>query len=110
MRGQRDVTKLFVGNLPNELTSDELRRMFGSYGAVSSAVVITEGIGGKSRGFGFVEMTSRTNAAVATKGLDGCVHKGRTLTVSHARQQGPRRDAGSRSRGWCVVGDGEHRW
>lgn len=104
------MTKLFVGNLAHELTVDELRTAFAPYGEVTSGRIVTDGSGGGSRGFGFIEMPSQTNAAAAIQGLNGSVLKGRTLNVSRARPQTPRKTRGNQSRGWSVVGDGEHRW
>jgi RNA recognition motif-containing protein len=104
------MTKLFVGNLAEELTVDELRTAFAVYGEVSSGRIVTDGPRGGSRGFGFVEMSLETNAVAAIKGLNGAVLKGRTLNVSRARPQSARSSRGSQPRGWSVVGDGEHRW
>jgi RNA recognition motif-containing protein len=104
------MTKLFVGNLADELTVDELLMAFASYGEVSSARIVTEGPGGRTRGFGFIEMPSQTNAVAAIKGLNRFVLKGRTLNVSRAHQQQSRSNRGNQSRGWSVVSDGEHRW
>lgn len=81
-------TNIYVGNLPFSTTSGELETMFGEYGAVSSAHVITDRDTGRSRGFGFVEMESSEAAEAAISALNGQDVGGRQLTVNTAR---PRR-------------------
>jgi RNA recognition motif-containing protein len=105
------MTRLFVGNLSYEVTSEELHTAFARYGQVSSAVIAMDSSTGRSRGFAFIEMAGQAHAAAATQGLNGTVLKGRTINVSpaHARPQRSNR-ARNAPRGWGVVGDGEHRW
>jgi RNA recognition motif-containing protein len=86
--------KLYVGNLSFETTSDDLRRSFSQHGAVTSAEVVTDRETGRSRGFGFVEMSE--GAAEAIRSLDLTELQGRKITVNEAR---PREDRGHRSRG-----------
>jgi RNA recognition motif-containing protein len=81
--------KLYVGNLPFETTSDDLRRAFSQHGAVTSAEVVADRETGRSRGFGFVEMSD--GAAEAIKFLDLTELQGRKITVNEAR---PREDRG----------------
>ncbi len=78
---------IYVGNLPFRTTSDDLERLFGEYGEVQSAQVITDRDTGRSRGFGFVEMPD-TVAQTAIDALNGADFEGRPLTVNQAR---PRR-------------------
>ncbi|MEX0718793.1 MAG: RNA-binding protein [Planctomycetaceae bacterium] len=85
---------IYVGNLPFSTTSDELRTIFEEYGAVSNAQVVSDRDSGRSRGFGFVEMESGGDEAIAA--LDGKDLGGRPLTVNEAR---PREERGSGGRG-----------
>ncbi len=77
--------KLFVGGLSWGTTEEGLRNAFAAVGTVESAVVITDKFSGKSKGFGFVEMSSDDEAAKAVEALNGKELDGRTLTVSEAR-------------------------
>jgi len=85
------ATKLYVGNLPFQTTSDELRDHFAQAGNVESASVVEDRMTGRSRGFGFVEMATPEEAAVAIEQLNGKEFAGRNLTVNEAR---PRTDRG----------------
>jgi len=86
------ATKLYVGNLSFQTTSDELRDHFAQLGNVESASVVEDRMTGRSRGFGFVEMTTPEEAAAAIEQLNGKDFNGRNLTVNEAR---PRTDRGS---------------
>jgi cold-inducible RNA-binding protein len=77
--------KLYVGNLSYSTNEDELRELFGAYGAVDSVAVITDRDTGRSKGFGFVEFGNDTEAQAAISGLNGKDVGGRALTVSQAR-------------------------
>jgi RNA recognition motif-containing protein len=77
--------KLYVGNLSFNTTEDELAQLFAEFGSVGRASVVTDRETGRSRGFGFVEMGSDTEAKAAIGGLDGKVVQGRTLQVNVAR-------------------------
>jgi RNA recognition motif-containing protein len=77
--------KLFVGNLPYSITGDQLREMFAEAGTVDSADVIMDKMTGRSRGFGFVEMSSDEEAAKAVETLNGKDMEGRALVVNEAR-------------------------
>jgi RNA recognition motif-containing protein len=79
---------IYVGNLPFSTTGSELETMFGEYGEVQSASVITDRDTGRSRGFGFVEMDDAAGRK-AIEELDGADMGGRKLTVNEAR---PRRE------------------
>lgn len=88
--------KLYVGNLSYSVTSSDLELLFGQFGTVDSADVIMDRATGRSKGFGFVEMSSEEEATAATEALAGQEHEGRTLTVNEAR---PRQDRGPRGGG-----------
>ena len=83
------VINLYVGNLPFSTTSDELAALFGRVGSVTSAQVITDRETGRSRGFGFVEMSDE-DARKAIDELTGVDMGGRSLTVNEARPRAPR--------------------
>ena len=85
------ATKLYVGNLPFQTTSDDLREHFAQAGNVESAQVVEDRMTGRSRGFGFVEMTTPEEAAAAIEQFNGKDFNGRNLTVNEAR---PRTDRG----------------
>jgi RNA recognition motif-containing protein len=81
--------KLYVGNLSYQVDSSELEQLFGQHGQVVSAQVINDRDTGRSKGFGFVEMSSDEEAQAAIVALNGQDHGGRSLTVNEAR---PRED------------------
>jgi RNA recognition motif-containing protein len=83
--------KLYVGNLSYNVTSSDLEQLFGQHGQVTSAQVINDRDTGRSKGFGFVEMSSDEEATAAIAALNGQQHDGRTLTVNEAR---PKEDRG----------------
>jgi RNA recognition motif-containing protein len=83
--------KLYVGNLSYDTSDNKLQEMFEEYGAVDSAQVIMDRDTGRSKGFGFVEMSSDQEAQAAITGLNGKEAGGRSLTVNEAR---PREDRG----------------
>jgi RNA recognition motif-containing protein len=86
---------IYVGNLSRDLTEEELRQEFAAFGEVSTVNIIKDKYGGQSRGFGFVEMPSKTEGEAAITGLKGKSLKERTMDVSEAR---PRTDSrGGRS-------------
>ncbi|KPK89003.1 RNA-binding protein [bacterium SM23_31] len=86
---------IYVGNLSHQVTEEELRQAFESFGKVESATLIKDKFSGESRGFGFVEMPSKTEARSAIDGLNGTELKERTLNVNEARP----RSEGNRGRG-----------
>jgi RNA recognition motif-containing protein len=81
------ASKLFVGSLSYSVTDDQLTDAFASFGTVVSAKVIMDRETGRSKGFGFVEMSSDEEAAAAVKGMDGKEIGGRAVAVSEARPQ-----------------------
>ena len=82
---------IFVGNLARDITEDDLLTAFGAYGRVSRASVLRDKFSGEPRGFGFVEMESKSEAQAAISGLNGTQLKGRALNVNEAR---PKTDRG----------------
>jgi RNA recognition motif-containing protein len=77
--------KLYVGNLSFDVSESRLREMFAPYGAVQSALLITDRDTGRSKGFGFVEMGSDQEAKAAIDGMSGRMVDGRSLTVNEAK-------------------------
>jgi RNA recognition motif-containing protein len=78
---------MYVSNLSFHTTESDLRSLFEQFGAVSSCRIITDRESGRSRGFGFVEMDSETEADNAMKGLQNKEMEGRALSVSVAREK-----------------------
>ena len=85
---------LYVGNLPFTTTEEDLKQMFGQYGTVTKTQVIMDRETGRSRGFGFVEMSSGADEAIAA--MNGADFGGRKLTVNEAkpREERPRGGGG----------------
>lgn len=79
------ATKLYVGGLPYSTTDNALRDAFAQAGSVESAIIIMDKMSGRSKGFGFVEMSSEEEAAKAIDMFNGQEFEGRKLTVSEAR-------------------------
>jgi RNA recognition motif-containing protein len=88
------VKKLYVGGLPYSTTGDALKEMFSEAGTVESATIIMDKMSGRSKGFGFVEMSTEEEAAKAIELFNGKDVEGRNLTVAEARpmEERPRRD------------------
>ena len=86
---------IYVGNLSRDVTEDELRQEFTAFGEVTSVSIIKDRYSGQSRGFGFVEMASKSEAEAAIAGLKGKTLKERTLDVSEARPRTDNRGGGS---------------
>lgn len=85
------TSKLYIGNLSSETSEEELKALFQQAGTVQSVRIITNQFSSRSRGFGFVEMATREEAAKAIEKFNGYLLKGRNLIVSEAREQ---RDGG----------------
>ena len=81
--------KVYCGNLSYDTTDDSLRQAFAEYGEVASVNIITDRYSGRSKGFGFVEMTTDEAAQEAISALNGKVLDGREIKVAEAK---PRRD------------------
>lgn len=93
---------LYVGNLSQKVTEDDLRNNFSEAGEVLSVSIIKDKFSGVSRGFGFVEMATEEGAAEAIKKFNGGDLDGKTITVNEAKPKtegGPRRDGGGRGPG-----------
>lgn len=88
--------KIYVGNLPYSASDVDLQQNFSAFGDVVSATVMTDRDTGRSKGFGFVEMSSPAQAQAAIEGLNGQSVSGRALVVNLAR---PRDDSGPRGGG-----------
>jgi RNA recognition motif-containing protein len=86
--------KLYVGNLSYDVSSSDLEKLLAEYGTVQSAEVISDRTTGRSKGFGFVEMSSDEEAQAAIAALNGQQHGGRALTVNEARPREPRPGGG----------------
>jgi cold-inducible RNA-binding protein len=82
--------KLYVGNLPYAVRDNDLHQAFSAYGEVTSAQVMMERDTGRSKGFGFVEMSGDAEAQAAIEGLHGQELSGRALVVNEARPKAPR--------------------
>jgi RNA recognition motif-containing protein len=93
--------KLYVGGLPYSVTDEQLMELFEAHGTVESAKVITDRYTDRSRGFGFVEMSTVEEAEAAIQALNGSELGGRTLTVNISK---PREDRSRNS------GGGRNRW
>lgn len=86
--------KLYVGNLDYSIVASDLEQMFATHGTVESAQVITDRDSGRSKGFGFVEMSSSSEADAAISALNGSEHNGRALTVNEAKPKENRSGGG----------------
>jgi cold-inducible RNA-binding protein len=111
MQGQI-VKNIFVGNLSFHTNEDELRQLFEGYGQVDRVSIMTDRDTGRSRGFGFVEMTSNEDGEKAIAALNGTQVGGRTINVNEARPKTERGSGGGgRERGGRGGGGGRHdRW
>lgn len=97
--------KLYVGNLSYTVDSSQLEQLFGAHGQVVSAQIINDRDTGRSKGFGFVEMSSDDEAQAAIAALNGQQHGGRALTVNEARPR-EERGGGGGGRGFGGGGGG----
>ena len=79
--------KVYAGNLSDSTTEDELREAFAAYGEVASVDIITDRDSGRSKGFGFVEMSTEEEATAAINGLNGTEFGGNTIKVDQARSR-----------------------
>ncbi len=92
--------KLYVGNLPFSATDENLQDIFAQAGTVTSAKIIMDRDSGRSKGFGFVEMSTDQEAADAISKFNGADYNGRPMTVSEARPMAPREGGGGGGRGF----------
>jgi len=104
-------TKLYVGNLSFDTSASDLEKMFGESGTVQSTNIIEDRETGRSRGFGFVEMSSAEEAKAAITALDGKEVDGRNLKVNEAKPQEKRSGGGGGNYGGGGgYGGGKNRW
>lgn len=87
---------IYVGNLSFNVTEEDLRMAFESFGQVEAVAIIKDKYSGKSKGFGFVEMPSKDEAQSAIDGLNGKELKGRALKVNEARPRTENKSRGGR--------------
>ncbi|HEY3973218.1 MAG TPA: RNA-binding protein [Candidatus Sulfotelmatobacter sp.] len=115
---RQDVKNIFVGNLSFNTNEDELRQLFEPFGQVDRVSIMTDRDTGRSRGFGFVEMTSNDDGEKAITALNGSSVGGRTVNVNEARPKTERsggggggggRDRGDRGGGGRRDGGGGRR-
>jgi len=90
------LKKIYVGNVSFRMTDEDLHELFGEFGTVESARIITDRETGRSRGFGFVEMPDDAAAQTAIESLNGREVQGRNLNVNEARPREPRSGGGFR--------------
>lgn len=93
-RRQEKQMNIYVGNLPYTATEDELEGMFSEHGPVVRVNIISDRETGRSKGFGFIEMTNQSDGEKAIEALDGADLQGRSLKVNEARprEERPKRD------------------
>jgi RNA recognition motif-containing protein len=87
--------RIYVGNLSYDVTEEELQKEFLAYGEVISASILNDKFSGRPKGFGFVEMASKSEAEAAITGLNGKVLRERTIVVNEARPRSDNRGGGS---------------
>jgi RNA recognition motif-containing protein len=90
--------KIFVGNLSRDVSDEDLLKAFEAFGKVETATVVKDKFSGESRGFGFVEMSSESEAQSAISGMNGKDLKGRAVNVNEARPREERGGGGGRGR------------
>lgn len=98
-------SKLYVGGLPYAATEAQLTTLFAAHGTVESAHVIVDKFTGRSRGFGFVEMSSPAEAQAAITALNGSQMDGRALTVNEAKPKEAHSGGGGRFSGGGLAGN-----
>lgn len=109
------LKNIFVGNLDFNTSEDDLRQLFQAYGQVDRVSIMTDRDTGRSRGFGFVEMSSSEEGEKAIASINGTQLGGRTLNVNEARPKTERSGGGGRDRGGDRGGrggggGGRNRW
>jgi len=87
--------KIYIGSLSYEVTEEDLRQEFRAFGEVTSVSIITDKISGRPKGFGFVEMASKSEGEAAITSLNGKTIKERTIVVNEARPRTDSRSGGS---------------
>jgi RNA recognition motif-containing protein len=101
--------RIYVGGLPYSFADQDLENLFAAHGAVASAQVVSDRYTGQSKGFGFVEMSTESDASAAINSLNGTQVGGRSITVNEAK---PREDrsSGGGGGGYGGGGGGRGRW
>ena len=94
------MKNIFVGNLNFNTSEEQLRELFATYGQVDRVSILTDRDTGRSRGFGFVEMTNEAEAEKAIAALNGANLDGRTLNVNEAKPKTDRASSGGRGGGF----------
>ena len=97
---------IFVGNLPREITEEDLQEAFGAFGKVATVSVIKDKFTGEPRGFGFVEMPNKNEAQAAIAGVNGKMIKGKSLNVNEARPKTETGGGGGGGRGGAGASGG----
>jgi len=87
---------IFVGNLSQDTTEEDLKKAFEAFGQVKSVTIIKDMFSRESKGFGFVEIQSKAEAQAAINGLNGTMLKGKALNVNEARPRPEGRRGGRR--------------
>ena len=100
---------IYIGNLSHDATEEDVRQAFEAFGEVSTINLIKDKFSGESRGFGFVEMPTRSEADAAITALNGQELKGRAINVNEARPKAQGRRSGGGSRGGRGGGSGRGR-
>ena len=100
--------KLYVGNVSFNTSNQDLTEMFGAFGTVESANIVEDRETGRSRGFGFVEMSSKAEGEEAISSLNGKEVDGRSLTVNEAKPRENRSGGGGGGRGGYGGGGGNY--
>lgn len=90
--------KLYVGNLPYSVTETDLQEKCAAFGTVESVKLISDRETGRSKGFGFVEMSSESEAQATIHGLNGADYDGRPMKVNEAKPQEKRAGGGGQNR------------
>ena len=99
------MNKLYVGNLPYDTTADDLKSLFSPFGEIVDVKLISDFATGRSKGFGFVELSDNSSATKAVSELNGKDYQGRPLRVSEAREKQKRGGERGGNRG---EGGGRH--
>ncbi|MGA9292578.1 MAG: RNA-binding protein [Ignavibacteriaceae bacterium] len=100
---------IYVGNLASEVTEEDLKNLFSSYGNNTSVKVIKDMYTGSSKGFGFIELSNQAEAQKAISDLNGKELRGKSITVNEARPKNDSR-SGSRGRSFNGSGSGNNRY
>jgi len=87
--------RIYAGNLSYDVTEEQLRQEFGAFGEVTSVSVVTDKYSGRPKGFGFVEMLTKSEAEAAIAGLNGKMIQDRNIVVNEARPRTDNRGSGS---------------